>query len=107
MGPTDVTLRVLAVEAADWKTVVSGTNKAATLILHVADDTFKGRFNSNLFYLPPHSTQELKFAFAESDAIGVPTKQEFEASLYVTGLTVVARLLDDAYDRTCPILLIS
>ena len=87
VAPNDVTLHVLAVEAADWKTVVSITNKAATPLFYtLLTTTFNGRFNSNLLYLPPHSTQELKFAFAESDAIGVPTKQEFEASLYVDWL---------------------
>lgn len=84
----DVTLHVAALLADEWQTVVSITNNAATPLFYaLLTTTFEGRFDSNLLYVPPHSSRELRFAFFETtNGSGVPTKQEFEASLHVDWL---------------------
>ena len=84
VASADVTLRVSALAADDWHTVVTITNKAAAPLFYaLLTTTFEGRFDSNLLYVPPHSSQETRFAFSETatHAGGLPTKQAFEGSL--------------------------
>jgi beta-mannosidase len=88
VATADVTLDASALAAADWQTVVTITNKAATPLFYVLlTTTFAGRFDSNLLYVPPRSSQDVRFAFAEAmHEERAPTKQEFEASLHVDWL---------------------
>lgn len=87
VASADVTLRVSALAADDWHTVVTITNKAAIPLFYtMLTTTFEGRFDSNLLYVAPRSSQESRFAFADTTHGARVTKQEFEGSLHIEWL---------------------